>query len=530
MTTDLTPIQGREATPAERDYINTIVDHISSYDQYRDFIQKLINAYEGQLTPMVRESMKVELSATTYEQAKGRVPSFNLLRKIVTKLSKVYNEPAKRVADKEADQEPVEHWEQSGQFDAQLAHANAILNLCKGVAIEPYTTPDGRVGLRVMAPNLAMPYSDDPYDPSHMTAMIKMVRHRKVPYTADYTDMGENNDPQRIGDEYLYEVWTNDKVYTFVQMYKNDRTVESIAVRENTLGLIPFVWVKRSQNYLIPEPDMDLLETAILIPKIYADLSYAVMFNSFGMLATVDLDVPDTMTKSPNQVWALHSSEAAQSQGKQGKITPMKAEVDIDEVSKFAANLAIMALESRNIKAGSMGKTSEQRASGAAKVVDNADVSEDVIQQQGLFAAAEAQLWPIIVKLHESNLTAIKSRSFSPNFKLDVRFAAHQIVTTFDAKLSYVERQLALGLMSKRQAIQTLRPELTEDFVDKWLEEAEEDAEKNLLEVMQGAQSGKSTGQFTDRNQSAGGQNVERGAEKAVSGSSANDKGADAKG
>jgi hypothetical protein len=524
MIETLPTIEGARPSESEMEFLNHIVQYMHGYAGYRDHIQSLLNAYEGQLTPMVRESMRQELSPETFQQAKHRIPSFNLLKKIVTKLSKVYNEPVNREADKSNNQEALELWEQAGLFDTQMAHANTILNLCKAVALEPYATDDGRVGIRVMAPNLCMPYSDDVYDPSVMTAMIKLIRHAKVPYSDNrFLSTGEDTDPQRETDAYLYEVWTQNRVYKFWMVMKDTMQIEDPVVKPNPLGIIPFVWIKRSQNYLIPEPDMDLLETTILIPKIYADLAYAVMFNSFGMLATVDLDMPDSMTKSPNQIWALQSSEAAMNSSKQGKITPLKAEVDIEDVKKFAADLAIMALESRNIKAGSLGKTSEQRASGAAKVVDQADVTEDIIQQQGLFAAAEHQIWEIIKRLHNANIRYLKAPAFSSDFKLDVRFPASQIVTNFDSKLAYVERQMALNLMTKRQALKYLRPEMTEAQTDKWLNELEEEQEESMQEVMS-AISGKAASQFSEGNQSAGGQNNEKGPERSSTKNVENDQ------
>ena len=130
MIDTLPTIEGARPSEAEMEFLNHIVQYMHGYAGYRDHIQNLLNAYEGQLPPMVRESMRQELSPETFKQAKNRIPSFNLLKKIVTKLSKVYNEPVNREADKQNNQEALELWEQAGLFDTQMAHANTILNLC----------------------------------------------------------------------------------------------------------------------------------------------------------------------------------------------------------------------------------------------------------------------------------------------------------------------------------------------------------------------------------------------------------------
>ena len=97
---------------------------------------------------------------------------------------------------------------------------------------------------------------------------------------------------------------------------------------------------------------------------------------------------------------------------------------------------------------------------------------------------------------------------------MDVRFNYQQIVSTFDSKLSYVERQMALGIMTKKQAIQTLRPELDQALVDKWLKEIN-DANDDM-DGVRDALSRASNSQFSAGNTEASGPSNERMSEASV--------------
>ena len=122
-----------------RDKIPAILQHIQKHQGTLEYNYRLYAAYEGQIKKEIENSMREEiLSPQALRRALQRIPSINILKKAIDKVSTVYSEPVKRLATGRTDQEIMNNIVKMSRLDEAMLYADAMANLQKMAAIEPY--------------------------------------------------------------------------------------------------------------------------------------------------------------------------------------------------------------------------------------------------------------------------------------------------------------------------------------------------------------------------------------------------------
>ncbi len=452
-----------------REMIPEIMQHIHNHLAYMEYNNRLFLVHEGQLRPEIEASLKQELSPRAYEKAIKRVPSINLLIRIIDKLSRVYSEPVARTASTASDQKLIEFYEREATVDKTLTSANKVANLHKCAALEPFVQ-DGKPYLRVLPAHQFLVYSDDLVNPLRPTVFIKfMGKDRNVPFTDRDGRKTEQDEVRTVQLYYLY----SDSEFAIIDSegaYRDDRMTQRRLEGVNPLGRLPFVYINRSDFRLVPLPDTDTLDNTILIPKLLADLNYAVQFQSHTVFVALDADVPTDLAISPDTVWNIKSSEG----DKQGRIDTVKPSVDIQQVIELIKVTLSMWLESRNIRAGDMGQVSPgDAASGVARIIDESDATQDRQSQCSIFAVAERELWALLRDMHNYWVATGQIDSadtWTQSTAVSTRFGDQKPVVTDRERIEVVGMKLDKGLISRRQAVKEIYPHWTDAEVDLHME------------------------------------------------------------
>lgn len=463
-----------------REMVPDIMQHVRNHTEFMTYNNRLFLVHEGQLRKEIEDSLRKELSDKAYNKAIQRVPSINLLVRIIDKLSRVYSEPVVRTTETPSDSALVEFYERMACVSERMGNANRMYNLQKCAAIEPFIQ-DGYPQIRILPAHQFLVYSDDLINPLRPTVFIKfMGKHRNLPFT-DVN--GRKTEVDEVREVQLYYLYSDDEILVIDSEgaarpdVMGEREISGI----NPVGRIPFVYVNRSDFRLIPVPDTDTLENTILVPKLLADLNYAVQFQSHSIFVATDLDVPANMAIAPDTVWELKSTEET----RQGRIDAIKPSVDIESViTLIKATLAIW-LESRNIKAGEMGQVSPgDAASGVARIIDEADATQDRQLQCGRFQYAERDLWDLLAVMHnfwlETGQLEDGLTRFSESFDISVRFGDQKPVVTDREKAETIQIKLQAGLMTKRQAVREMYPNFTDAEVDQYVAELEAERRREV--------------------------------------------------
>ena len=459
-----------------RDDIPAILEYARGAKQLRtlEHNAKLFEVYEGDLASQVLEDLKKQLSAQSYEQVQHRIAPVNVLRRLVSKLSALYQVPPARWLVKEvpADAELFSWYEKTLAVDTVGGLFNEFFNLFKNSLLEPYLR-NGKPALRVIPSDRFLPYSKDVTDPTQPTHILKFMG--TIQKTSINSKGGSESRPVQL----IY-AYTDTEFLPFDSDGEIKQDILNAAGNPlglNPYGKLPFVYVNRSKHQIVPTIDTDTLRMVKLFPILLSDLNFAVMYQAFSIVYGIDVD-DQNITMSPNAFWRFKSDPA--SGAKTPQIGVIKPTVDIAEVVGFIMAQLSFWLQSRNIRPGQVGAvTTENFASGVSKLVDEMDTFDDRQKQVPYFQDAETELWNLI--LHHMHPVwvregAIENRQqFSAGQSVEVEFPPQQPMVRREDTIANVKSELELQLLTRRDALIRLNPGMSEDDADVYLVQIEQD-------------------------------------------------------
>ncbi len=437
-----------------------------------DYNAKLLDIYEGQLLKYVEESMRKELSPEAFERARERIAPINLLNKVIDKLSRVYMDPASRTAENDSDNAILDKYEEWFDIDNSMGLTNRLLNLHKYFALEPYLD-NGTPRLRVIPADKFLVWSDNENNPNTPTVFIKFMGTTQKEYPATDSEGRSKKDGSiEVRNIQVFRLYSDDE---YMEVHRDGVVAVSL---ENPYGRIPFVYGNMSPFNLIPLPDSDSYNMAILIPKLLADLNYATQFQSHSIMYGIDID-PQNLSGNPDAFWIINSVEG---EGKNPQLGTIKPEVDTEKVISLIETEVAMWLDSKGLKTGSNGSLNAQNASsGVAKLIDESDATAVRKDQVRLFSGFENNLWSLVKDMHNywvSNaMVEGEGKAFTSKFKPTVVFADQKPVVDRKQVLEELKLLKDLNLFVKERALRMIFPSLTEVQIKDYLSELDRDSE-----------------------------------------------------
>ncbi len=450
----------KDLTP---DLVAHILGHYHSHVVYNS---KLIDISNGNLLPYVEKSMQQELNPRAFERSRQRIPPINILNKLQTKLSKVYAEtPVRSCGENRIDNDLLSHYEEGWDLDESLQYANDLLVINKYCALEPYQL-DGEPQMRVLSAKDFLVYSDSKINPNEMTVFIKFMGSIKKEISNNTNGLSKTNSNPKYKEVALFHAYSDDEFMVF------DEEGEIYELLENPHGVIPFIYIRANKNELLPTPDSDNLPMTVLIPKLMADLNYAVMFGCRSQVVGIDVEM-DNVEMSPDSLWIINSQPG---EGKKPSIETIKSDVDVDKVLNLINNELGLWLDSKGIKTSSVGKiTVENAASGISKLIDESDASAVNRKYKKVFQGAEASLWKLLPTLHDIWVKTDESEvktSFSSNFKVSTALYEVKVLPNKKELLEEMKLEDELGIFNKEDGLRRLNPEASDSEIQNKLEKS----------------------------------------------------------
>lgn len=443
---------------------NIFLKTVQNYSSYLAHNRVLLDIYEGNLTPYLEDDLRAQLSLQAFNQACHRMVPINVLTKIIDKLTNIYQTSVTReVLDgTDSDKGLLSFYEDEMDINVQLNSANELFNLCKSTLLHPYVY-EGKPQLRVIQNDRFIVLSLDPINPTKPTHVIILAGKKQ----------GKD----------LFWVYSDSQ---FMVMDSDGKIDREEMIRHgmddglNPYGILPFVYVNQSKYNIMPKQDTDILKMTKVIPIMLTDLNLAAMFQSFTIMYAIDLKI-ENPTFTPNALWFLHSDPTSD---KNPQLGTLKPEVDFQEVLNLVQSELSMWLGTKGIRASSVGQlTTENFASGISKVIDEMDTYEARQKQVKAFLKAESQLWDLIFRYMHPYWVAtgmVDNRAlFSPGASVVTNFAVQLPMQTRGQVVRDLRDEYAAGFTTKKRAIQTLNPELSESEVDDLMEDIDE--ERNIL-------------------------------------------------
>lgn len=468
-----------------------IPDIKNQFERYNDQLQfdlTLYQMHEGQIKKEVEKALKAEIiSYKAYQRAIQRIPSINIPRKVTDKLSKVYAQAPIRFAEK--DKDLMEEFSYMLHLDENMSEANKWSNNNKRCAIEIYIE-EAHQKVRVLPAHKFFVYSDSPTSPDKMTVFCKLLGREIKETTTVANRQGRrltNEDDIRLVDIIACYTDTEFLIIDSDGHIRKDKMEEmGIKSEKNPFGVIPFCYVNKSNTELMPYPNQTAYDMAILIPKLLTDLNYAAQFLSHSIFWAKNADLQG-IEFNPDTVVDLGDTDP---DGGDPELGVIKPETDIDGILKLIQTELSMYLSTEGLKAGSVGQVeASSAASGISKIIDESDSTEARKDQMKLFRMVEKDFWYKFSKMQQYWAQSGKveeKRTLDPEFvkTFSVKFAEIKPLESEEQKYNKIKVAREIKLITKKQALKELFPNLPEDQLNERLEELEEELKKEKDEMM----------------------------------------------
>lgn len=439
-----------------------LVKHHEEHKPLLDQNRAATKILKGSLMPYLEAAVRKQLNPKSAEVAIQRIPPFNLMKRVVDKLSQIYDQKTSRVADGasiDVGNELIEYYMNSFGGVRSFNAANEYFNTFKYCLWQPVVYK-GRPRLRALANDRYLPWCENDVDPSIPDGVLVLLGKTK--------DLAGNE-----VQEYL--------AYSDEQIVRFNSKFELLPLLDNPdyvnpLGRLPFVYVNRSEDELIPTQDTDMVQMTITMPVIAADLNYAILYQAFSVVYGIDVD-DQNLTWGPQVFLRFKSDQNRETKPEIGTIKP---QVDIMPTKDWIITQISLWLSTRGIRPGAIGDASgDSFASGISKMIDEMDTSEDRNKQVGYFQHAEEDLWDLIPRVNnlwkakgliDPSVPEWPARTF-----VITNFAEQVPQVRRGEVVDVIEKEMRLGLLDRKTAKKRLDPHMTEDEIVEFLAQVDED-------------------------------------------------------
>ena len=449
--------------------ITPLLKQAKSYEKDFRVHKDMFEIYEGNLSKKIDHFFDSHFSPQTARYAKLRKSPINIQRKIIDKLSTIYQSPINRIVPdaSSADEDLLGYYEDNFKINKVMNIADEFFNMSRSTLIQPYVHMN-KPRLRAVPNDRFFVYSDDEIDPLNVTHVVICQ------------DSLVNKDGLNT---LIYHAYS-DQEFIIFDSEGNVRRDLMLKIGNpdgiNPYGKIPFVYINRSSNLIMPPADIDFLQMTMLIPCLLTDLNYASMFTMFSVMYGIDLEDSETVL-APNALWHLKSDPATD---KKPQIGTIKNDADVAQTLELIRAQLAFWLETRSIKGGSIGDLNASNfASGISKLIDESDTTDEKKRQITHFREAEYDLWTLIIEnLHPVWAASgqIDNRiSFSPGAYVEVDFVDPVPLVRRGQLVDDLKKEVDAGFITKKRAIAMINPDKSDEWVDELVGEIE--GEKTII-------------------------------------------------
>ncbi len=454
------PLKGR---------IKELVKIVKNHTDYLAHNRTLLDIYKGNLLKYIEKALGEQLSNDALRIAIKRIPPINVMSRIIDKQSKIYsNGVAREVTGGSASDDILfQYMGDTIQPNATFGVWNSYFNLFENGLVQPYLTSKGIPAVRVIPSDRFIPFSDDVIDCNTPTGFIIIM--------GSYAD-----------EKGKYTVYMAIDAESFV--YFTDREADITTSMEplggdgvNPIGVIPYVYINRDRENLIPIQSTDMLAMTLLIPVLLTDINFAHMFQAFSIVYGINL-TDKGIKYGPNAFWTFESIPGDDRKPELGLLSP---KADIDAGLNLVANQFALWLNTIGIKAGDMGSISAQNfSSGISKVMDEMDTSEDRNEQIPYFQKGEQEFWDLVFKdmlpfwQKRPEYTGIQG-VFTPTARVVTLFSEQLPLIRRSQVLDETIKELDAGLTTREAALKRLNPTMSQKQIDELTASIDEEKAAN---------------------------------------------------
>lgn len=429
-----------------------------------------------------------------------RLAPINLLKKIVNKRSSIYKKAPTRTCLAESDQKLVDHYVEEMKLNQLMQKANRYFTLASNTVI--YTRPhNGKLCANVV-PCWLYSVVANTYDQSKIEAYIfnsfleagrvgpssvpsatgQGVNLAKLEHVPNQTVNSDTNPSETDNRQFIF--WTKDEHQTRtgkgeLVVLDPDKEEEQFV---NPIGRLPVVNIAKDRdNECWATQGEDMVDLTIAIQLGWSDLLTVAKNQGFSILTIVSEDEPKKLTIGVNKaVWLK-----ARAQGPVPSISYVQGSSPLSEYKDLLMDLLGLLLSTNDMDPQAIGGSKSTRTftSGFHALIAMSDNLEATEADKPTLLAAEKEQWEVIKSWHnwlfdsgtEMDEEAKALGKFSDDFEIQIQYADIKPLESEDEVLNRIDKERKLELITRRDALKKLYPDLSDKQIDDKLKAIEEE-------------------------------------------------------
>lgn len=432
--------------------------------QKRKLFYQMHMMYEGGGRSLIEAKIKQEFAdPKAVEELSGRLVTINLMKKIIDKSAGVYNETPSRIVvdENESDEELLEIYEDALRINMIQKESNRHIKMYKRCMKKFYVDGKGRPRSLVKPAHTYEVFNLGNPDPVCPDVVVEIVK-----------------DAPKAEDMVLH-FWSDESFWITdgKGVVKLEEMTNLLNAGVNDIGALPFEYRVTSSTDIDPIIEDDLLYLCITLPIVITDLFFALKYQCWSIIYTINAKAGGNINLNPSSIVELQGDP-----GLTPEIGQIKPQVDTDKVIKLVEFVVNMMLSAKGLSTGTLsGSRSRDVESGVSKMLDSADVVEDKRDQQDLFLIDESDVWDklsqkMIPYWRIKRMLSTKfDTEFSPDFTVAVVFKEPKAMISPRERVELGVLKITNGLMTRKQFIQDDNPDWTENMVEAYLQEIDEE-------------------------------------------------------
>lgn len=438
-----------------------------------EYQAEIFEIMEGNVKGLLEERMLEDLGRKSFGAARTRQAPINVFRKIVDKLTKIYDNPVIRTVEggTEQDEKLLAWYEDILKVNRKFGKNNENYNA--------YLYGLLQIGLTDPKPGS---FTRTPFVrsvPNHQFLIYNTSRTDPTTPDVIIVCMGQKKDSKGQV-QYLYYVYSDSQ---FIIMDQSGDILSDLMANQeldgiNPYGVTPFAYANGSQDCVMPSIQTDNKDMTLLIPLLLTDLNYAVKFQAFSVFVGIDID-DKQVEFSPNSILLFQTKPG----GEKPSFDVVKPSIDISETLSLASSQMSLWLSSKGIRPGQIGQIGvDQLSSGISKMIEESDTFDSIKKQITIYEEFEATFWEKLLKdIHPQWVAAgiVENKTiFTPSARVVTKFTKPVPMQSRGDLVKDLEAEVLAGFTSKKRAIQILNSELKEEEIEELMEDIESEAPK----------------------------------------------------
>ncbi|MBK6381729.1 MAG: hypothetical protein IPF72_19535 [Chitinophagaceae bacterium] len=488
------------------DVVRQIIEEINGQSELtrRALVKRRHDIYKDGGKHYLIEQIKREFDTDALDEM--RLAPVNLLKKIINKKSTLFKKAPVRKAINPKDQVLVDYYTYELKLNTVMQKANRYYNLFSNTVIYTHPNPRGELCVEVVAPYL---YSIKPnsYNQSEIDAYVfncftetgivapqqntgsatgfqSFSQEPGYRFSQDKIASNElNNEPNNR----MYMFWSDTEHFTANKDGERIILAPELGPDQfyNPIGRMPVVnLAKDRDNESWATQGEDMVDLTIAIQMGWTDLLTIAKHQGFATPVIMSEEKPQKMIFGVNKgLWLQLRQD-----GPTPSVSYVQPNSPLDQYKGMLLDLLALLFSTNDMDPRSVGGVSAAQnfTSGFHALIAASDNLEAVEADKPVFQEAEQDQWEIISKWHnylfDAGLLEEEARQlgkFTDTFEINVQFAEVKPLESEDEVIDRVMKLRSEGLITKKDALKKLNPDLSEDEVMQKLADIQSEASQN---------------------------------------------------